>query len=136
MFSVCPGEAHRAFLLQLRFCLLLEQLQQPLSASARQLPRGQPSLGDTGTDLVKGFCVRVLGERLGGHMYLCSDVMGSVLALHELLLQQIRAVAQVMVHEYSRNRYISQQAWELVKEKREELMPRVEDLGILCGECK
>jgi hypothetical protein len=40
--------------------LLLEQLQKPLSASSRQLPRGQLSLWDTGAGLDKEFRVRVL----------------------------------------------------------------------------
>ena len=73
-------------------CLVLEQLQQPLSAPPREFPCGQPPSWD------RGGCVRVLGERLGGRTHLYSDVVGLFLALHGLSLQQILDLEQVMVY--------------------------------------
>ena len=82
---------------------MLEQLQKPLSAPPRELPRGQPSSWDTGAGLDKGVCVRMLGERLVDRTHFCSNVVGLFLALHVMALQQILDIAQVMVYEYSRN---------------------------------
>jgi hypothetical protein len=80
-----------------RLCLLLYQLQKPLSASPRQLPRGQPPSWDTSAGLDQGFCVRVLGEWLGDHTHLCSDAVDSVLTLHLLPLSHNRYLAQLVV---------------------------------------
>jgi hypothetical protein len=87
-----------------QLCRLLEELQQPLSTSARQLSRGQPSSWDTGTGLDKACGVRVLGERLGGPTHFCPDVRRLFLARHDMTLQHTLDVASVMVEEYSRNR--------------------------------
>jgi len=87
-----------------RLCRLLEELQQPLSTSARQLSRGQPSSWDTSPGLDQACGVRGLGERLGGPTLLCPDVRGWFLALHGMTLQHTLDVASVMVEEYSRNR--------------------------------
>src|SRR6266566_3947415 len=80
------GRYARCLLARRLLCRLLEQLQKPLSASPRQLSRGQPSSWDIGAGLDKRFCVRVLGERLGGHTHLCADVVGLFLGLHILFL--------------------------------------------------
>ena len=64
--------------------VLLEQLQQSLSASSRELPRGQPSAWDTGAGLDRRDRVRVLGDRLGDHTHPFSGVVRLVLALHVL----------------------------------------------------
>jgi hypothetical protein len=64
--------------------MLLEQLQQSLSASSRELPRGQPSAWDTGAGLDRRDRVRVLGDRLGDHTHPFSGVVGFVLTLHVL----------------------------------------------------
>ena len=80
-----------------RLCLWLEQLQKPLSASPRQLPRGQPPWGDTGAGLAKGCRIRVLGERFGDGTPLSSVIVGFVLALHLLDLLPIRYLAQLVV---------------------------------------
>ena len=79
----------------------------------------------------------MLGDRLGGHTHLCPDVVGLFLALHILFLPHIRDLAQLVDHEYSRNRYIGQQVRELVKEKREEPTPSAEGWGVngLGGQC-
>ena len=87
-----------------RLCRLLEQLQQPLSASSRQLPRSQPSSWDTGAGRDKRFCVRVLRARLGHRTRFCSDVVGLCPAPHRLFLQQTSDLAQLVVSEYSRSR--------------------------------
>ena len=104
-------------------CLLLEQLQQPLSAPPCELPRGQPPLWDTGAGLDQGFRIRVLGERLSDHTRLFADIVGLFLALHVVALQYILDLAHIMVYEYIRNRYSGQQARELTKEKRGESQP-------------
>ena len=95
--------AHRLLARRL-LCRLLEQLQQPLSASSRQLPRRQPSSWDTGAGRDTGCCVRVLRARLGHRTRFCSDVVGLCLALHRLFLQQTPDLAQLVVSEYSRSR--------------------------------
>jgi len=109
--------------------VLLEQFQQPLSASPRQLPRGQPSSWDPGAGLDKRDRIRVLGDRLGDHTHSVSVVVGSLLALHLLPLSYIRSLPQRMVHEYIRNRSIGQQVRALTQEKRGESMSRVLDLA-------
>jgi hypothetical protein len=43
---------------------VLEQLQKPLAAPPRELPRGQPSSWETGAHRDKGGRLCVLGERL------------------------------------------------------------------------
>jgi hypothetical protein len=60
----------------------------------------------------------MLGEWLGDRTHFCSDVVGSILALHLLSLSHLRYLAQLVVHEYIRNWYIGQQARKLVKKKR------------------
>jgi hypothetical protein len=52
------------FLTRWRLSLVLEQLQKPLSAPPRELPRGQPSSWETGAHLDKGGRRCVLGARL------------------------------------------------------------------------
>ena len=98
-------------------CRLLEQLQQPLSASPGYLPRGQPPSWDRGAGLDQGGRVRVVRERLGDRTHLCADVVGLFLALHILSLQPILDLTHVMVYEYSRNDFRGQQARERTKEK-------------------
>jgi hypothetical protein len=78
-------------------CLLLKELQQPLSASPRQLPRGQASPWGAGAGPVEGGCVHVRGEWLGSRAHLCSDGVGLFLALHVMALQHSLDLAQVLV---------------------------------------
>ena len=103
--------------------VLLEQLQQPLSAPPRDLPRGQPPWWDTGAGLDQGFGIRVLGERLSARTRRFADVVSLFLALHVVAIQKIRDLAHVAVYKYSRNHYSGQQARELTKEKRGESQP-------------
>jgi hypothetical protein len=98
-------------------CLLLEQLQQPLSASPRQLPRGQPPLWDTGVGLDQGFRIRVLGEWLSDRTRRFAGIVSLFLVLHVMALQHILDLAHIMVYEYIRNHYSGQQARELAKER-------------------
>ena len=79
--------------------MLLEQLQKPLSAPPRDLPRGEPFSWKSGAGLNKHGRGRVLGERRGDRTPLCSDVVGLLRALHALPLPQILDLAQVMVYE-------------------------------------
>jgi hypothetical protein len=76
---------------------LLQQLQKSLSASSRKLPHGQPFSWDTGAGWDKGFCFRVLRERLGNRTRVYSGMVGLFLALHILFLQQTPALAQLVV---------------------------------------
>jgi hypothetical protein len=122
-FSWRGSRCARCLLARRRLSLVLNQFQQPLSASPRELPRGQPSSWDTGAGRDHGVRGRVLGERLGARMHLCSDVVGLFLALHRLSLQQILDRAQVMAYEYSRNHSRGRQARALTHEKRGEAQP-------------
>jgi len=112
---------------------LLEQLQKPLSASPRQLPRGQSSSWDTGAGLDKRGRVRVHRARGGDLTHAFSGVISSLFVLHVLLLQQIHDLAHVMVYEYIRNRYIGQQVRELAKEERGESRHHILDPELFCG---
>ena len=106
------------FLTRRRLSLALEQLQKPLSAPARELPRGQPSSWETAARLDKGVCVRV---RRGDLTRSFSGVISSLFVLHVLLLQPIRNLAQVVVYEYSRNCCISEQGRELAQERSSDM---------------
>src|SRR5262245_54595888 len=115
MLSGCPGEAYGALFPWLRMFLVLEHLPKPLSASARQLPGGQPSVRDIGASPDNGYFVFVLGQRLGEHALLCPHVVGLFLTLHALFLQHMRDLAQLVVHEYSRKRDIRSASRELAR---------------------
>jgi hypothetical protein len=84
-------------------CLVLEQLQQPLSASPRQLPCGQASPWGAGAGLVGGCSVRVRGKWLSDRAHLCSEGVGLFLALHVIALQHMHDPAQCVARRATRH---------------------------------
>ena len=81
--------------------VVLKQFLKPLSASLGHGARVPPSPWNAGGDLDERDGVRVLGEGLGARTDLFAAVMEGFLALHVLALPYLRALVDVMVHEYS-----------------------------------
>jgi len=81
--------------------VVLEEFLKPLAAALGDCSRVQPSAWGTGAGRDEGYGLRVRRAGLGARTDLFAAVMGWFLALHELALPSIRALVDVMVHEYS-----------------------------------
>ena len=79
----------------------LEEFLQSLAAALGHGARVPPSAWNAGGSRDEGNGLRVLGEGRSAQLDLLAVVTAWFLALHGLALPSIRALVDVMVHEYS-----------------------------------
>jgi hypothetical protein len=81
--------------------VVLEEFLQPLAAALSHDARVPPPASGAGSGRDEGDGLRGLGEGLGARLDLIAAVTAGFLARHGLALPSLRALVDVMVHEYS-----------------------------------